>query len=150
YIAARMLGWTPLEALFTGAIVSISSTTIVAKAFAEEQVDERVRELSFGILLAEDLTAIVLLAVLTAAAAGQAFSLHSFAVTGGRLLTFLALLIVAGMATVPYAIRGMARLGRPETLLIGAIGLCFAFAMAAEHAGYSVALGAFLAGSLVA
>lgn len=38
----------------------------------------------------------------------------------------------------------------PETLLIGAIGLCFAFAMAAEKAGYSVALGAFLAGSLVA
>lgn len=150
YAAARLIGWTPMEALFTGAIVSISSTTIVAKAFAEEQVDERVRELSFGILLAEDLTAIVLLAVLTAAAAGQAFSLHSFAITGGHLIAFLAVLIVGGMVTVPYAVRGVARLGRPETLLISAIGLCFAFAMAAEHAGYSVALGAFLAGSLVA
>ncbi len=150
YVAARLIGWTPMEALFTGAMVSISSTTIVAKAFAEQHVDERVRELSFGVLLAEDLTAIVLLAVLTAAAAGQAFSLHSFAITGGRLIAFLAVMIVAGMATVPYAVRGVARLGRPETLLISAIGLCFAFAMAAEQAGYSVALGAFLAGSLVA
>ncbi len=150
YIAARLLGWTPMEALFTSAIVSISSTTIVAKAFAELKIEERVRELSFGILLAEDLTAIVLLAVLTAAAAGEAFSMRAFALTGGRLIAFLAMLIVGGMATVPYAVRGMARLGRPETLLIGAIGLCFAFAMAAEKAGYSVALGSFLAGSLVA
>jgi CPA2 family monovalent cation:H+ antiporter-2 len=150
YAAARLMGWTPLEAAFTGAMVSISSTTIVAKAFAEMQVEERVRELSFGILLAEDLTAIVLLAVLTAAAAGKAFSLHSFAVTGEHLLAFLAILIAAGILTVPYAIRGMSRLGRPETLVIGAIGLCFALAMVAEHAGYSVALGAFLAGSLVA
>jgi len=150
YGAARLLGWTPMEAVFTGAIVSISSTTIVAKAFAEEQVDDRVRELSFGVLLAEDLTAIVMLALLTAAAAGQAFSFHSFAVTGERLLLFLAVLIAGGMLIVPYAVRAVARLGRPETLLISAIGLCFAFAMAAEHAGYSVALGAFLAGSLVA
>src|SRR5260370_20223861 len=150
YGAARLLGWTPMEAVFTGAIVSISSTTIVAKAFAEEQVDDRLRELSFGVLVAEDLTAIVMLALLTAAAAGQAFSLHSFAVTGQRLLVFLAVLIAGGMLIVPFAVRAVARLGRPETLLISAIGLCFAFAMAAEHAGYSVALGAFLAGSLVA
>jgi monovalent cation:H+ antiporter-2, CPA2 family len=57
---------------------------------------------------------------------------------------------VIGLCTVPYAIRAVARLGRPETLLITSVGLCFAFAMAAEHARYSVALGAFLAGSLVA
>jgi monovalent cation:H+ antiporter-2, CPA2 family len=44
----------------------------------------------------------------------------------------------------------VARLERPETLLISALGICFAFSMAAEQAGYSVALGAFIAGSLVA
>ncbi|MGO9060821.1 MAG: cation:proton antiporter [Candidatus Binataceae bacterium] len=150
YEAGRLLGWTPMESVFTGAILSISSTTIVAKAFEEQEVNPRVRELCFGVLLAEDLVAIVLLALLTAAAAGEAFSLRSFYITGGRLLLFLAVLIAIGLCTVPYAIRAVARLGRPETLMITSIGLCFAFAMAAEHAHYSVALGAFLAGSLVA
>jgi monovalent cation:H+ antiporter-2, CPA2 family len=113
-------------------------------------VDTRVRELSFGVLLAEDLVAIILLALLTAAASGEAFTLRVFSQTGLRLLAFLAVLIAIGLFTVPYAIAAVARLGRPETLMITAIGICFAFAIAAEHAGYSVALGAFLAGSLTA
>lgn len=100
YAAARAMGWTPMEAVFNGAIVSISSTTIVAKAFEEQKVDMRVRELSFGVLLAEDLTAIVLLAVLTAAAGGRTFTLQSFAATGGHLLAFLAIFIAAGLVTV--------------------------------------------------
>ncbi|HEY2107334.1 MAG TPA: cation:proton antiporter, partial [Candidatus Binataceae bacterium] len=150
YAAARLMGWTQMEAVFTGAIVSISSTTIVAKVFEEQTVDTRVRELSFGVLLAEDLMAIILLALLTAAAGGEAFSLGAFAGTGLRLLAFLSVLITIGLLTVPYAIAAVARLGRPETLMITAVGMCFAFAMVAEHAGYSVALGAFLAGSLTA
>src|SRR5271156_4252467 len=64
YEAGRLLGWTLMESVFTGAILSISSTTIVAKAFEEQGVDARVRGLCFGILLAEDLVAIVLLAQL--------------------------------------------------------------------------------------
>ena len=150
YTAARFMGWTPMEAVFTGAIVSISSTTIVAKAFEEQAVQTRVRELSFGVLLAEDLVAIILLALLTAAAGSGTFTLGAFAATGLRLLGFLAAIITVGLFTVPYAIAAVARLGRPETLMITAVGMCFAFAMAAEHAGYSVALGAFLAGSLTA
>ncbi len=150
YTAARWMGWTPMEALFTGAIVSISSTTVVAKAFEEHRVEGRVRELSLGILLAEDLTAIILLAVLATLAGGEAFTLYSFSLTGGRLIAFLAGLAAIGYLIVPYAIAGVARLGRAETLLIAAVGVCFAFAMTAAQAGYSVALGAFVAGSLVA
>src|SRR6185436_4017760 len=51
---------------------------------------------------------------------------------------------------VPRAIRAVARLASPETLLVASVGLCFAFALLARSSGYSVALGAFLAGSLVA
>ena len=60
------------------------------------------------------------------------------------------MLIAIGLITVPYVVRGVARLNRPETLLIFSLGLCFAFAMIAERAGYSLVLGAFLAGLLVA
>jgi monovalent cation:H+ antiporter-2, CPA2 family len=54
------------------------------------------------------------------------------------------------LITVPYVVRGVVRFKRPEILLITSLGLCFAFAMIAERLGYTVVLGAFLAGSLVA
>jgi len=51
---------------------------------------------------------------------------------------------------VPRAIRAIQRLNRPETTLVASVGICFATALLAQEFGYSVALGAFLAGSLVA
>ena len=149
YEAGRALGWTELEGVFTGAILAISSTTIVAKAFAEERVDATLAELVFGVTLFEDLAAVIILAVLTAIATGAGLSMRMIAITVGQLVFFLAALIGAGMLIVPRAIRLAARFERDETLVVAAIGLCFAVAMIAEVLGYSVALGAFLAGVLV-
>jgi CPA2 family monovalent cation:H+ antiporter-2 len=147
----RALGWTELESIFMGAIISISSSTIVAKAFADETgIAAQVRDLVFGVLLAEDLTAALMLAVLTGLASGTGLDAGMIEHTVGRLALFLAGLIAVGLVVVPWAIRRIVRLGRPETTLVAAIGICFAFSIAAERAGYSVALGAFLAGSLVA
>ena len=64
------LGLERLESLFTGAMIAISSTTIIVKAFAEQKIKGRLSELVFGILIVEDLIAILLLAVLTALASG--------------------------------------------------------------------------------
>ncbi|MGH7950085.1 MAG: cation:proton antiporter, partial [Candidatus Binataceae bacterium] len=150
YVCGQALGWTELESIFTGAIIAISSTTIVAKAFDEEHVGGRLRDLVVGVLLCEDLVAVILLAVLTALAAGASVSASMMAGTLGRLGLFLAVLIAVGLLLVPRAARFIVRLNRPETILVASIGICFALAMAAEEAGYSVALGAFLAGSLVA
>ena len=150
YVCGRALGWTPLESIFTGAILSISSTTIVAKAYQETPVSDRLRELVFGVLLAEDLTAVVELAILTTLASGATVSASLLTVTMARLILFLVAFVGTGLIVVPPVIRFIVRMGRPETTLVAAVGLCFAFAILAEHAGYSVALGAFLAGSLVA
>ncbi|MGA8691328.1 MAG: cation:proton antiporter [Methyloceanibacter sp.] len=150
YLVGRLMGWTPWESLLTGAMVSISGAVIVAKAFEEVRVDSRVRELVFGVVLCEDVVAILLLAVLITMANGGAESLHAFSITAGLLSSFIIVLIAIGLITVPYVVRGVARFKRPETLLITSLGLCFAFATIAERAGYTVALGAFLAGSLVA
>jgi len=150
YLVGRLMGWTPWESLLTGAMVSISGAVIVAKAFEEVRVDSRVRELVFGVVLCEDVVAILLLAVLITMANGATLSLHAFSINTGLLSAFIIVLIAIGLITVPYVVRGVARFKRPETLLITSLGLCFAFATIAERAGYTVALGAFLAGSLVA
>ena len=71
------------------------------------------------------------------------------AITVGQLVVFLAVLVGGGLLIVPHLIRLAARFERDETLVVASVGICFAVAMIAEIAGYSVALGAFLAGVLV-
>ncbi|WP_396213688.1 cation:proton antiporter [Gemmatimonas sp.] len=150
YVAAQLLGWTAIESVFCGAIIAISSTTIIVKAFAEQRVTGRVTELVFGILIMEDLIAILLIAILTTVASGGGVSAGSVGVTAGKLALFLALFVGAGLVVVPRIVRTVVRLDRPETTLVVSLGLCFGGAMLALGAGYSVALGAFIAGSLVA
>ena len=150
YLVGRLMGWTPWESLVTGAIVSISGAVIVAKVFEEVRVDSRVRELVFGVVLCEDVIGILMLAVLITLANGGVLSFHELEIDAGRLSSFIIVVIVIGLITVPYVVRGVTRFNRPEILLITSLGFCFAFAMIAERLGYTVVLGAFLAGSLVA
>ena len=101
----------------------------------------------FGIVLCEDVFAILLLAMLITLANGGALSLRSLTIDAGLLSLFVVGMIALGLITVPRIVRGVARSNRQETLLITSLGLCFAFAMIAERLGYTVALGAFLAGT---
>jgi CPA2 family monovalent cation:H+ antiporter-2 len=150
YVAGYLLGFTTIESIFTGAIIAISSTTIIAKAFEENSVHGRLREIVFGILIVEDLIAIVLLALLTAISSGAGLSAMSLGLTLVRLATFLGGLVLVGMLIVPRFVRAVVRSDRTDTMLVGVIGLCFAAAYLAYLFGYSVALGAFIMGSLVA
>src|SRR6185436_18115075 len=84
-LVGQLFGWTPRERLFTGALVAISSTTIIVKAFAEEKVRGRVAEIVFGVLIVEDLIAIALLAVLTSVGTGGGVSAMALLGTLGRL-----------------------------------------------------------------
>jgi CPA2 family monovalent cation:H+ antiporter-2 len=72
FAVGRAFGWTPQECIFTGAIIAISSTTIIAKAFDEQGVRGGLRELVVGVLVVEDLIAILLMAILTAVASAAA------------------------------------------------------------------------------
>jgi CPA2 family monovalent cation:H+ antiporter-2 len=150
YVTAQLLGWTRLESLFTGAIIAISSTTIIAKAFDEQNIRGPLRELVVGILIVEDLIAILLMATLTAIASGAGLTASEIAETTGKLALFLVALVSIGLLVVPRAVRLVQRLGRPETTLVASIGFCFGVSLLAQEFGYSVALGAFIAGSLIA
>jgi len=150
YEAGRLFGWPPLESFYAGAILAISSTTIIVAAFQEQGIKGKFTEIVFGILIVEDLIGILLMAILTAVSSGTAVSARELAVTGGRLAAFLAGLLFVGVLTVPRLVRAVFRLNRPETTLVASVGICFACALLARAFGYSVALGAFLAGALVA
>ncbi len=149
YVTGQALGWSTRESFFAGAIVSISSTMVIAKVFAEQRVPRKLADLVVGDLIVEDLAAILMLAILTTVARGEEAA-GALASTAGRLGAFLFALTVGGYLFVPRAIRAVAKLASPETLLVSSVGLCFAFSLLAEAAGFSVALGSFLAGSLVA
>ncbi|MFN9202380.1 MAG: cation:proton antiporter [Gemmatimonas sp.] len=150
YLLGRLLGWTTIESVYAGAIVAISSTTIIVKAFSEQEVSGRFTRIVFGILIIEDLIAILLIATLTTISSGGELSAGDLALTAGRLGLFLAGLVGVGLLFVPRLVRAVVRLDRPETTLVVSLGLCFAAAWLAVSFGYSVALGAFIAGSLVA
>src|SRR5262245_15414881 len=144
FMMGQVFGWTTRESVFAGAIVAISSTTIVAKAFDERGVAGKLREIVVGVLIVEDLIAILLLTILIAISSGDTLSAGTLLMSSGRLAAFLAGLISVGMLLVPRTIRAINRLNRPETTLVTSIGLCFGVALLAQKFGYSVALGAFI------
>ncbi|MBZ4331534.1 cation:proton antiporter [Corallococcus interemptor] len=150
FIIGRAFGWTMLESLFTGCCIAISSTTIIAKAFDEQNIRGALRGIVVGILIVEDLIGILLMAMLTAVSSGTGLSAGDLAYTVGRLAAFLVGLVAIGLFVVPRLMRYITKLQRPETTLVTSVGICFAGALLAQTFGYSVALGAFLAGSLVA
>jgi len=150
YLVGLLLGWTWLESLFVGACVGISSTMLVARAFEEQRLRGGFADVAFSVLVFEDIIAMLLLAILTAVASGAGLSAAEFALTIARLLGFFGAMLAAGLLVVPRFIRGVVGLGRREATLIAGVAVCFIMAALAHAVGYSVALGAFLAGMLVA
>ena len=151
YQIGRMFGWSGMDSLFLGAILSISSTTIIVKALADlGRVKEKFAELIFGILIVEDILAIAMIALLSGVATTKSLAIGSVVGTLLKLAIFLAVVLVVGLLTVPPLLRYAARFKSNEMLLVAALGLCFGVSLVAVKMGYSVALGAFLIGAIVA
>ena len=149
-MVGQLFGWSTLESVFAGAIIAISSTTIIVKAFDEQGIRGGFTNVVFGILIVEDLIGILLITILTALSVGETPAAADIARTAGRLAAFLAALLIVGLLIVPRLMRVIVKLDRPETTIVSSIGLAFGFSLLAAECGYSVALGAFIAGSLVA
>jgi monovalent cation:H+ antiporter-2, CPA2 family len=146
----RALGWATLPSMLAAGMVAISSTMVASRTLMDGKSDRRLRDIVFGVLVMEDLAAIILIAVLTTVAAGQVFSGPMLTVTLLNLFLFLLLLYGGGLLVIPRAIRAALSFRRAETTLVASLGVCFLLASVAFAAGYSVALGGFIAGTLVA
>lgn len=150
FSVGQLVGWNTVESVFLGASIAISSTMIVSKVFEQRPVSPEVRQHVLGVLVVQDVLAIVLIAAMTGLAAGEGLAPERLAAKLGGLVAVLVGLLIGGMLTVPRIIRAVTKLGSPEIVAVVSIGLCFALAELAHRLGYSVALGAFLAGILVA
>lgn len=146
----RMFGWSTLASLFFGGAAAVASTMILAKVLEDRPVEPGHRESVFSLMLFEDLAAMIIIALLTAAATGEGLSGGQFAGVMGRLIGVLVVFLVIGMAIVPPAARLIVRLRNPETMLVSMVGFAFGLSYIAAAAGFSVAMGAFVAGMLVA
>ncbi len=151
YGIGRLFGWSTMDSIFLGAMLSISSTTIIVKALAElGKSKERFAQLIFGILIIEDILAIAMIALLSGIAMTGGLRLGDVGMTLGKLAVFLVASLVVGFLAVPRLLGYVARFKSNEMLLITVLGLCFGFSLLAAKLGYSVALGAFLIGAVIA
>lgn len=151
YEIGRFFGWKTMDSIFLGAMLSISSTTIIVKTLEELNMKrERFAQLVFGILIVEDILAIGILALLSGIAATGSVSTLEAAATMGKLALFMVVSLVLGILLVPKLLRYVASFKRDEMLLITVLGLCFGFCLLVIKLDYSVALGAFMIGAIMA
>jgi CPA2 family monovalent cation:H+ antiporter-2 len=151
YEIGQLFGWGRMNSIFLGAMLSMSSTTVIIKALQElGKSKEHFAQLIFGILILEDILAIVMIALLSGIATSGSLQASDVFQTLLRLSIFLIVALVIGWLTVPRLLGYVARFKSNEMLLITVLGLCFGVSLLAFKLGYSVALGAFLIGAVIA
>jgi CPA2 family monovalent cation:H+ antiporter-2 len=151
YLFGKALGWTTMDSIYLGTILSMSSTTIIIRAFDEAGLKGKAfASLVFGILIVEDLMAILLMVILSAISVPGSFSGSKLVFLSGRLLFFLMAWFLVGIYILPSLLKRVRKLLSNEIMLIVSIALCLMMVILATKASFSAALGAFIMGSILA
>lgn len=151
YEIGRWFDWSTMDSLFLGAILAISSTTIIVKALNDLKMkDQRFAQLIFGVLIVEDILGIGIIALLSSIAVSGTVSSGEVFSTVGKLSLFMIVALVIGILLVPRLLAYVARFESNEMLLITVLGLCFGFCLLVVKLEYSMVLGAFLIGVIMA
>ncbi|GAB3915632.1 cation:proton antiporter domain-containing protein [Larkinella terrae] len=151
YLTGRALGWSTMDSIFLGGIVSISSTTIIIRAFDELGIKtQQFAGIVFGVLVIEDIVAVLLLVLLSTLAVSKQFFSAEMLVAIMKLGFFLVIWFLGGIFLVPSLLRSSRKFITDETLLIISLALCLLMVVFATSVGFSPALGAFIMGSILA
>ncbi|WP_294143041.1 cation:proton antiporter [uncultured Sanguibacteroides sp.] len=151
YVVGMFLGWGHMNSLFLGGMLSMSSTTIIFKAFDDMGLsNQRFAGVVFGILVVEDLFAVVLMVLLSTLAVSKHFEGMEMIDSILKLSAFLLFWSITGIFLIPTLLKKVRQWLNSETLLVVALGLCLGMVMLAVQAGFSSALGAFVMGSILA
>jgi CPA2 family monovalent cation:H+ antiporter-2 len=151
FVAGMTLGWQFYDCIFLGAALAISSTTIIIKALEELHLKgKRFAVLIFGVLIVEDLLAILLLVALSSLIKSKDSLAYSLMVDSVRLVVVVGSWFLVGYFIVPYFFRRIIDHANQETLTIISIAFCLLLVCVAGYFHYSPALGAFIMGSILA
>jgi CPA2 family monovalent cation:H+ antiporter-2 len=151
YFAGRFMGWKEMNCIFLGVILSISSTTIILKAFDELGVkSQKFTGNVIGALIVQDIVAILMMVLLSTIAVSQQFSGTELIQSLLKLGFFLAIWFISGIFFIPTLLRKLKPLFTDEMLLIISLALCLLMVIFAANVGFSAALGAFIMGSIIA
>ena len=151
FLLGKVMGWSQMDSIFLGAMLSMSSTTIIAKAFDDLKMKgERFTGSVIGVLVVEDLAAILMMVVLSTMAVSATLDGKELMMSVVRLVFFLLVWYVGGVFLIPTILKWARKFMSEETLTVFAVGLCFFMVWLANNAGFSSALGAFIMGSILA
>jgi CPA2 family monovalent cation:H+ antiporter-2 len=147
-LLGHALGWTPLQSLFVAAMLMVSSSAVIAKIMNELKLNhDRAAQMALAITIVEDVVAVIMLTVLATQGAHNSVGIGEV-LTG--LTAFVVLVVGLGLLLLPRLLRWLEKRGDAELQTLVISGILFLLALAAIKAGYSIALGAFLFGALIA
>ncbi|RYG01247.1 MAG: cation:proton antiporter, partial [Chitinophagaceae bacterium] len=151
FLVGKLLGWSSTDSIFLGGILCISSTAIIIRAFEELNVKgQKYASLVFGVLVVEDIVAVILLVLLSTLGVSSQFAGQEMLISIAKLIFYLVVWFVAGIFFLPSLLKLIGKFLNDETLLVTALALCIAMVFLATSAGFSPALGAFIIGSILA
>ena len=151
FLLGKLMGWKQMDSIFLGAMLSMSSTTIIAKAFEDLKLKgEKFTSSVIGVLVVEDLAAILMMVILSTLAVSTALDGRELMFSVLKLVFFLLVWYVGGVFLIPTILKWARKFMTEETLTVFAVGLCFFMVWLANKAGFSSALGAFIMGSILA
>ncbi|MDR0414535.1 MAG: cation:proton antiporter [Prevotellaceae bacterium] len=151
YVVGHLLGWTSIESIFLGGMISMASTTIIIKAFNDlGKQRQRFASIVFGILIIEDIAAILMMVLFSTIAVSKTFEGAQLVTSLLKLIFFMVMWFVVGIFVIPPILKRVKQFLNDETLLIVSCGLCLGMVMLAQGVGFSAALGAFIMGSILA
>jgi CPA2 family monovalent cation:H+ antiporter-2 len=146
-----LLAWPLMDALFLGTALASSSTTIIAKVLGDMgKLKETSSLIMLGVLVIEDLIVVGLLAAITSIVGYGSIDLSNLTWLGIKIIAFVLGSLVIGILVVPRIIDKTSKLGNNEVLILLVLGLCFGLSIIADLLGFSMAIGAFLMGVIVA
>lgn len=150
FAAGQLLGWNKIDSIFLGGILSISSTTIILKAFEGLGVkSRRFAEIVFGVLIVEDLVAILLLVALSTVALTQSIFSTELLVSAAKLILVVGSWFLLGYFLIPTFLRRAGKKLENEFVVVLSTALCLGLTVVATYFHYSAALGAFIMGSIL-
>ncbi len=150
-VVGHALDLSNINCLFLGGMLSMSSTTIIIKAFNDLGLNHRrfVPHV-LAVLICEDLFAVVMMVLLSSIALNNSVEGSELLMSIGKLVFFLVIWFTVGVYVIPSFFKWSRRLINDEILLVVAMGMCFLMAVFSVYSGFSMALGAFVMGSILA